>query len=100
VVVAVLDVAVAKVVIVAVAVALVATDVAVEEADVAAAKRNNEDKTVRVTWIRSGIGYAEDQKQTLRSMGFTRLNQTVERPDTPQFRGQINKVKHLVRVED
>jgi large subunit ribosomal protein L30 len=79
----------------------VALDVAVEEeADVAAAKKNNEDKTVRVTWIRSGIGYAEDQKQTLRSMGFTRLNQTVERPDTPQFRGQINKVKHLVRVED
>jgi large subunit ribosomal protein L30 len=85
-------------------VVLAAPDAAAEEvADVAEAKnktKKDDSKTVRVTWIRSGIGYAEDQKQTLRSMGFTRMHQTVERPDTPQFRGQINKVKHLVRIEE
>ena len=66
----------------------------------AEAKNKNESKKIKVTWVKSGIGYALDQKRTLRSMGFTRLNQTLERPDTPQFRGQINKVKHLVRIEE
>jgi large subunit ribosomal protein L30 len=73
-----------------------------EVADVAEAKKSNgnNDNTVRVTWVRSGIGYAQDQRRTIRTMGFTRLNQTIERPDTPEFRGQINKVKHLLRIEE
>jgi large subunit ribosomal protein L30 len=75
-----------------------ATTVAVEEADVAAAK--TETKNVRITWVKSGIGFPQDQRDTLRSMGLTRLNQTVERPDSPQLRGQIYKVKHLLRVEE
>lgn len=54
---------------------------------------------LRVTWIKSGIGYSEDQKSTLRSLGFHRLNQSVVRPDSPSLRGMINKVRHLVKVE-
>jgi large subunit ribosomal protein L30 len=73
-----------------------------EVEDVAEAKKSNgnNENTVRVTWVRSGIGYAQDQRRTIRTMGFTKLNQTIERPDTPEFRGQINKVKHLLRIEE
>jgi large subunit ribosomal protein L30 len=55
---------------------------------------------LRITWIKSGIGYTRDQKQTLKSLGFNRLNQTVTQEDRPPVRGMINKVKHLVRVEE
>jgi large subunit ribosomal protein L30 len=55
---------------------------------------------LRITWIKSGIGYAQDQKLTLRALGFHRLNQTVTHVDHPSVRGMINKVKHLVRVEE
>jgi large subunit ribosomal protein L30 len=55
---------------------------------------------LRITWIKSGIGYTRNQKQTLRSLGFNRLNQTVTQPDLPSVRGMIDKVKHLVRVEE
>ncbi len=75
----------------------VAVDVAVKEADVDAA---NTSKTVRVTWVRSDIGYPKDQKATIRAIGFKRLNQTLELPDSPQLRGQIFKVKHMLKVED
>jgi len=54
---------------------------------------------VRVRQIKSGIGYAKDQKATLRGLGFRRLNQVVELEDTPAIRGMINKIYHLVRVE-
>ncbi len=56
-------------------------------------------KTLTVTYIKSAIGYSKDQKATIRSLGFKRLYQTLRLPDTPQVRGQINKVKHLVKVE-
>ncbi|MDD4875777.1 MAG: 50S ribosomal protein L30 [Dehalococcoidales bacterium] len=52
-----------------------------------------------VTWIKSGIGYAEDQKRTLKSLGFRRLNQSVIHADSASVRGMINKVRHLVKVE-
>jgi small subunit ribosomal protein S5 len=55
---------------------------------------------LRVTWIKSGIGYTQDQKRTLKALGFNRLNQTVTQEDHPSVRGMINKVKHLVRVEE
>jgi large subunit ribosomal protein L30 len=55
---------------------------------------------LRITWIKSGIGYTRNQKQTLKSLGFNRLNQTVTQPDLPSVRGMIDKVKHLVRVEE
>ena len=55
---------------------------------------------LRVTWIKSGIGYTQDQKRTLRALGFNRLNQSVTHEDRPSVRGMLNKVKHLIRVEE
>ena len=55
---------------------------------------------LRITWVKSGIGYAEVQKKTLKALGFHRLNQTVTHSDCTSIRGMINKVKHLVRVEE
>ncbi len=49
--------------------------------------------------VKSGIGYAVDQKATLRGLGFRRLNQVVELEDTPAVRGMIHKVRHLVNIE-
>ncbi len=53
-----------------------------------------------ITWVKSGIGYAEDQRRTLKALGFRRLNQSVTHDDSPSIRGMINKVKHLVKVEE
>ena len=55
---------------------------------------------LRITWIKSGIGYSRDQKRTLRALGFRRLNQTIEHDDTAPIRGMILKVRHLVKVEE
>ncbi len=52
-----------------------------------------------VTLTKSGIGYKEDQKRTLKALGLRRMNQTVEHDDTAAVRGMINKVRHLVTVE-
>ncbi len=52
-----------------------------------------------VTWIKSGIGYAEDQKRTIKALGLHRLNQSVTHDDSVSIRGMINKVRHLVKVE-
>ncbi len=53
-----------------------------------------------IIWVKSDIGYAKDQKMTLRALGFTRLNQSVTHEDTLAIRGMITKVKHLVKVEE
>ncbi len=58
----------------------------------------NEAPTLRVTYVKSAIGYAHDQKATIRSLGLRRLNQTVELPDNPSVRGMCFKVSHLVSV--
>lgn len=55
---------------------------------------------LRITWVKSGIGYAEVQKRTLKALGFRRLNQSVIHNDCTSIRGMINKVKHLVKVEE
>ena len=54
---------------------------------------------LRVTWIKSGIGYPEEQKRTLKALGFRHLHQTVDHTDEPSIRGMIEKVRHLVRYE-
>ena len=54
---------------------------------------------LRVTWIKSAIGYEASQRKTLRALGFHRLNQSVSHEDTRAIRGMINKVRHLVKVE-
>jgi len=53
-----------------------------------------------ITWVKSGIGYTEVQKRTLKALGFHRLNQSVIHNDCTSIRGMINKVKHLVEVEE
>jgi len=57
-------------------------------------------KTLKVTWVKSTIGYSTRQKNTVRALGLRRLWQTVEHEDTPVIRGMINKVSHLVSVEE
>ena len=56
--------------------------------------------TVRVIQIRSAILRPKDQSATLRGLGLNKLHRTRELEDTPAIRGMINKVRHLVRVED
>lgn len=53
-----------------------------------------------ITWVRSSIGCPRDQRRTLKALGFRRLNQTIERDDSPSIRGMILKVKHLVKVKE
>ena len=54
---------------------------------------------LRVTLVKSGIGYAEDQKKTLKALGLGRLNQSVVHEDSASLRGMVIKVRHLVKVE-
>lgn len=56
--------------------------------------------TVRVTLVRSPIGYTKDQKATAKALGLRRLHQTVEHKDNPALRGMIRKIIHLVQVEE
>ncbi|MEE8194623.1 MAG: 50S ribosomal protein L30 [Dehalococcoidales bacterium] len=55
---------------------------------------------LRITWVKSGIGYADDQRRTLKALGFRRLNQSVVHDDSGSIRGMIIKVRHLVKVEE
>ena len=54
---------------------------------------------LRVTLVKSGIGYAENQKKTLKALGLGRLNQSVIQEDSASLRGMVMKVRHLVKVE-
>lgn len=55
---------------------------------------------LNVTWVKSGIGYNRDQRRTLEALGFKRLNQKVTHDDSSSIRGMLNKVRHLVKVEE
>ena len=55
---------------------------------------------VRVTWRKSAIGYRQDQKDTIKKLGLRRLHQTVEHEDSEALRGMLNKVSHLVEVQE
>jgi len=55
---------------------------------------------LRITLERSVIGRPQDQKDTARMLGLTRINRTVIRPDNPAIRGMVNKLSHLVSVEE
>ncbi len=55
---------------------------------------------IRVTQVRSAIGYDKKQRVVLRGLGLSRLHQTVELEDTPAVRGMVTKVVHLVKVEE
>ena len=55
---------------------------------------------LRITQVRSSSKRRFDQAQTLRALGFKRLQQTVEHNDTPQIRGMVKKIVHLLKVEE
>ena len=54
--------------------------------------------TIRIQWIRSTIACPEKQKKVVKGLGFRRLQEVIERPDTPSIRGMVAKVPHLVTV--
>ena len=56
--------------------------------------------TIKLTQIKSSIGSPKSIRSTLLGLGFTRLNQTVTRVDSPEIRGMFRKVQHLVRMEE
>jgi large subunit ribosomal protein L30 len=55
--------------------------------------------TVKVTLVKSPIGFKDNQEQVVRGLGLRRIRHTVELKDTPAVRGMIHKVRHLVEVE-
>jgi large subunit ribosomal protein L30 len=55
---------------------------------------------VKITQIKSIIDRPEDQKRTVRALGFTKMHQTIEKEGTPQVLGMIRKVQHLLKVEN
>ncbi|OQY49159.1 MAG: 50S ribosomal protein L30 [Anaerolineaceae bacterium 4572_78] len=58
------------------------------------------DKMLKVTLVKSPIGYSKRQKRTVQSLGLRKLGQTVEHKDIPSIRGMINRISHLVQVEE
>jgi large subunit ribosomal protein L30 len=56
------------------------------------------DKKIRLQWVRSAIAAPQKHKLVIKGLGFTRLNQVIEREDTPSIRGMVQKVPHLVKV--
>lgn len=56
--------------------------------------------TVRITQVKSIIDRTEVQKRTVRALGFTKLNQTLEKEATPQIMGMIRQVSHLLKIEN
>lgn len=71
----------------------------IEEVAVAGDPAASPAGVLRVTYRKSAIGCAHDQKATVAALGLRRLHQTVEHADTPALRGMIYKVRHLVSVD-
>ena len=60
-------------------------------------EKENSEK-IKIQYYRSVIGYSKKQKEVIKSLGMTKLNQTVERPDNAAMRGIVAKVPHLLRI--
>lgn len=54
--------------------------------------------TIKIKYFRSMIGRPESQKKIVRGLGFRKLNKILEKPDTPEIRGMVNKISHLVEI--
>ncbi len=54
--------------------------------------------TIKIQYYKSMIGYSKKQKAIVKSLGITKLNQTVQRPDNPSMRGIVEKIPHLLRI--
>ncbi len=63
-------------------------------------KKVTSGKTLRVTLVRSPIGYTKDQKATVLALGLRHMHQTIEHKDTPALRGMLTKVIHLLKIEE
>ena len=63
-----------------------------------AKKDNSSGGKLHLKWVRSAICAPTKQKLVIKGLGFTRLNQVVERPDTPAIRGMIAKVPHMIEI--
>jgi large subunit ribosomal protein L30 len=57
-------------------------------------------KTLKITLVKSTIGFNRTQDETVTGLGLRRINHSVELPDTPETRGMIHKVRHLVTVQE
>ncbi len=70
-----------------------------EKIDIMAKKAENKSGgEIKIQYYRSMIGYAQNQKDVVKSLGITKLNQTITRPDSPATRGVVAKVPHLLRI--
>lgn len=58
------------------------------------------EKQLKVTWVRSAIGYNKEQAKIIEALGFKKLNQTRMLPDNASIRGSLHAVAHLVKVEE
>ncbi len=63
-------------------------------------KKASKEKVIRITLVRSAVGYSKEHKATVKALGFKHLHQTVEHVDSPTLRGMLYKVAHLVEVEE
>ena len=57
-------------------------------------------KTLRITQVKSGIGYKPKAKATLRALGLRKMHHSVEQADSPQIRGMVNLIPYLIKVEE
>jgi large subunit ribosomal protein L30 len=64
------------------------------------AKKAEKKTMLRITLVKSAIGFPEPQKRTVRALGLHRMHQTVEHEDTPAMRGMLNSVIHLLQIEE
>ena len=60
----------------------------------------NDLKEIKITQVKSAIGFSVDQKRTIEALGIRKMNQTKTHKATPQILGMVNKVKHLIKVEE
>lgn len=61
---------------------------------------NKKEKMIKVTWVRSTIGYNKNQAKIIEALGFKKINQTRILPDNDSIRGSLHHVAHLVKVEE
>jgi len=61
-------------------------------------EKQNDGGTIKIQYYRSMIGYSKKQKAVIKSLGITKLNQTITRPDNRSMRGIVEKVPHLLRI--
>ncbi len=61
--------------------------------------KKKDEKMLRIKWVTSFIACPRGMRAAIRGLGFRRMNQVIERPDTPAIRGMILKVRHLVEVD-